>query len=377
MKKYMPWVAMSVIVFLGMVFAARAQGPALPPGEYELETGQYVFNVPELALTDTPIPGPTETPVPPSPTPEGVPLCAVHDDSVWHALLSADGSCHYNDEHGMNPHDVDDIFGTTVYDEWGSDLLPPWAAGLHGGHTWMIWRDNVCEEQTKNCVVAGRHNFHLVFASGKPFTVRFHSGYRELLICDDLGNCGIKREGGMMDTGRGLIDGVVVALPDDDILPFIPGNQTRKIHKSVDACPTAGGDCSSVTWYTGFRTPGGFNTQFGNKDVWGPSNPDDLLEMIFFCPAFDCANNGSRTTVGNVNGGTGSQFSADENGIVNVSLFTDILTGEPNPDCTGISPVCAPFENIGVPEGGFRGVINILFEGDVSPPGEFWIEFPN
>ena len=64
-----------------------AQGPALPPGEYDLEVGQYVFNVPELvAPTDTPVP-PTNTPVPPSPTPD--------DQSAWHGPQ--------NHEHGDAP----------------------------------------------------------------------------------------------------------------------------------------------------------------------------------------------------------------------------------------------------------------------------------
>src|SRR3989304_4129094 len=67
-------IAITIIVLLAALFAGRtlAQGPALPAGEYDLEAGQYVFNVPALAVTATPIP-PTETPVPPTSTPVPAP----------------------------------------------------------------------------------------------------------------------------------------------------------------------------------------------------------------------------------------------------------------------------------------------------------------
>ena len=36
------------IMALAVSVSTLAQGPALPPGEYDLEEGQYVFNVPAL-----------------------------------------------------------------------------------------------------------------------------------------------------------------------------------------------------------------------------------------------------------------------------------------------------------------------------------------
>ncbi len=56
------------ILGLSLLMFSRglAQGPALPPGEYDLEAGQYVFNVPELVETEVP---PTDTPIPPTDTP--------------------------------------------------------------------------------------------------------------------------------------------------------------------------------------------------------------------------------------------------------------------------------------------------------------------
>jgi len=78
----------SVAVFFGI--RTLAQGVLLPPGEYDLEAGKYVFNQHPLSVlnlsvldlsatpvlaTDTPVsptdtPIPTETPVPPTDTPE-------------------------------------------------------------------------------------------------------------------------------------------------------------------------------------------------------------------------------------------------------------------------------------------------------------------
>ena len=70
---------LGIVALFFIVGGGLAQGPSLPPGVYDLEEGKYVFNVPELAPTSTPVPAPTDTPVlPPTDTP--VPS---HPDS-WH-----------------------------------------------------------------------------------------------------------------------------------------------------------------------------------------------------------------------------------------------------------------------------------------------------
>ncbi len=67
------WTATGIVIglLLGGATLAVAQGLALSPGTYDLEEGQYVFNVPALQatpipVTDTPV-APTDTPVPPNP----------------------------------------------------------------------------------------------------------------------------------------------------------------------------------------------------------------------------------------------------------------------------------------------------------------------
>src|SRR3990167_1425085 len=157
-------IAVAVIVLLAALFAGRtlAQGPALPAGEYDLEAGQYVFNVPALAVTATPIP-PTETPVPPTSTPvpapatltatpegtvlpyAGAPLCPIHNDREWHALWDYDQGCHYNHEHKDNPHDLDDVFGTQIYEIAGGSISYPWQTpnenlNKHNSYGWIVRR---------------------------------------------------------------------------------------------------------------------------------------------------------------------------------------------------------------------------------------------
>ena len=279
----------------------------------------------------------------------------------------------------MNPHDVDDIFGTQIYSDWGSDILPLWAAGVHGGHTWLTWRDFDCAAEFSkgnNCAKAGRINFHIVFASGKPQTVRFHSGWRELYVCDEIGNCGFKREGGKFDTNQLRIDGVNIPLPDDDLLPFI-GN-VRKEHRGLGTSPAGGGP--SISWYTAFRTNGGFNTQIIAKDGWGPSNPADPFELIFWCPDFQCSFNASRLTIGQNNGGIDPiKYPPSDDGLVDIFQFVDQF-GVDAPSCTSIGPDCVPFEAVNLPPGvfgAFQPLSPNTFEGDISPDGEFWIEYPN
>lgn len=63
-----------------LVVGALAQGASLPPGTYDLEEGQYIFNVPGMGATNTPTP-PTATPIPPSPVPP-TPVPTVL--SAWH-----------------------------------------------------------------------------------------------------------------------------------------------------------------------------------------------------------------------------------------------------------------------------------------------------
>src|SRR3972149_2650962 len=125
-------IAVAVIVLLAALFAGRtlAQGPALPPGEYDLEAGQYVFSVPELAV-------PTETPIPPTGTPE----LNGHDDRAWHPLTEAFGH-----EHKADPHSVDDIFGVQFYEWAGGEISYPWEtpnenANKHEFYGWLVERN--------------------------------------------------------------------------------------------------------------------------------------------------------------------------------------------------------------------------------------------
>lgn len=82
---------------------------AVRTGTYDLEEGQYVFNVPGLAATATSVP-PTKTTVP-----------SGHDNRAWHPLTQE-----FAHEHGDDPSGMDDVFGTGAYDLAGGEISYPW-----------------------------------------------------------------------------------------------------------------------------------------------------------------------------------------------------------------------------------------------------------
>ena len=196
-----------IIVLAGIALLAipaliLAQGTALPPGEYDLEAGQYVLNVPALVSTSTPVP-PTDTPVPPTDTPmppTDTPIPPTeHNKTEWHPV-SADIS----HTHNADPDSVAHIFGP-ILDYLPQSISYPWQTtnenlNKHEGYKWGVAEHSICIQRAvyvgRNCVMAWRIEHHQVGGSVGAVT-RFHSGYAELLICDfhDLQDCGILRIG--------------------------------------------------------------------------------------------------------------------------------------------------------------------------------------
>jgi len=91
----------------------------------------------------------TPTPQPPTATPEpdgdvepyaDAPLCPSHDDRAFHTLWDAERGCHYDHEHGDNPHDVDHIFGTEFYDWAGGEISYPWQTPDENGVLFALRR---------------------------------------------------------------------------------------------------------------------------------------------------------------------------------------------------------------------------------------------
>lgn len=378
------------IVALFIVVPVLSQGPALPPGEYDLESGQYVFNVPELQ--DTPV-APTDTPVPPTDTPE-----PSHDRTAWHPV-SADVS----HTHFSNPDEVAHIFGP-ILDFLPQSISYSWETtnenlNKHEGYKWGVAEHTECIQREsyvgQNCIMAWRIEHHSV---GGPLgqQTRFHSGYGELLICTpNQQDCGILRIGiplvdygclrsnrpihrehiplpadddGLEDCADKVVDGLYHGSPyrdtiDNGLVPLVNG-------RVGSAWNSEGGEQGSVSW------------AFLVHDDWQGTVRNDPLTLDFanfVCPDFQCEYNHStegfyRVIVKN---GWLRQFVVD--GFANFNGTID-AEGNPNPGCT-LGPDCAPLilENVPAGTANFTRSTTItpLEEFDLSPPGEFWIEYPN
>ncbi len=106
MRKLMTaqWLIIVALVafVVGGLGITLAQSTVLSPGEYDLEPGQYTFNVPDGGdpePTPTDEPDPTATPVPPTPEPPGD-----GPTSFWHAPGVGDGDpVGHAHEHGDAP----------------------------------------------------------------------------------------------------------------------------------------------------------------------------------------------------------------------------------------------------------------------------------
>ena len=391
-----------------LAIPALSQGPALPPGEYDLEAGQYVFNVPELAATDTPLPGATDTPVPPTDTPvpsgttepfASAPECLADangdghpdvtdstyfawneapDTRIWHDLWNEVDGCHYNHEHKQNPHDKDDIFGTEIYELAGGDISYPWAggtngsenfmwpAGKHQSYGWLYRGFNAsrCAVGTRPyCVETFRLQYHATLgyagASG-----RFHSFWLEAKVCNiDTNECGIVRTGGHQDFGFLTVDGVHVPLPGDPSL--IDQGAARRNHRF------ARGNVFTATWY-GDAKVGGISVI---GETWGKINPNNTLDPILHCPDFQCQYNGSSIGPHIVSITLLPRHYTDGDGFGDFVGFSDRF-GNIVPDCS-LGVDCIPLKVEGALIEHYQYRDGQPGESDISPPGEFWISHPN
>ncbi len=118
------------------------------------------------------------------------PLCAAHDNRAYHSLWNSAQGCHYDHQHGDEPHALYDLLCTDIYTKMGGEISYPWqtfsAAGLendlkHAGYFWHVRRDMPCD--TSPCISAFRTLVHQ-HASGRDATVRYHSYVFEAVTSD-------------------------------------------------------------------------------------------------------------------------------------------------------------------------------------------------
>ncbi|GIU69746.1 MAG: hypothetical protein KatS3mg002_0982 [Candidatus Woesearchaeota archaeon] len=342
--------------------------------------------------TNTPIPTPESTIIPnPTPTPiSGVyepypdaPLCEEHHYNEYHSLFNPVLGCHYDHTHGDNPHLLDDVFGTEVYDLMGGEISYEWHTPQeneeikHKSYIWLVEKDLPCYSQFSNgCIIHYRafvHNdLHNVFST-------HHSALIEAYVCDELrypteGDrvCGRMLVSGHQLTGDLMIDNAQV------LDRVEPSNAPRPVMLHYDSV----GNKNVATWYPVFSSWMRISTEIGDMFGYYPipssSLPTDPSNLEFTL----LTGNASKVqphviSVGFSRANLNSIGVSFTNEFIDYRGFLNVMTARPD-NCVQISAECSPLIIEHVPNIGqfqHRGEykeFDIFFNNQSSN----WIVFP-
>jgi hypothetical protein len=339
----------------------------------------------------------------------GLAVCpeSLHDPARWHPLIDPALGCHYRHEHKHDPNQVNDIFGSPGAWFGGASISYPWQTTheneeKHEAYGWIVRRGILSQGRP-----AWIQDFRLqVHATSAPFTTasgslhggylaRFHSFSLEARACNTAGQCGLVRTGGWIDFGNLEISGYgALPLPGEEEAVFDLGR--RRIHYFYQdhAQRSDSRFGASYFWY-GRQQPDSpaanvplkpILIALSTMDAAVNVDPARLYELLFFCPAHDCNKNDS-TIQAHVVQFTVPAAYAGSDGRVNLTTYTNRF-GELVTGCTAIGLDCIPLriENapatsgpiqhrddthlLDHPQGGYD-------DFDTSPPGLWWIGYPN
>jgi len=384
---------------------------------------------------------PVITPTFPPPTQVGsLPLCADHDPNVWHGLISADGNCHYDHEH---KHDPTEGCALEKFGQPGA-----WFGGNEIGYFWETPDENLHKHEAYGYVVRcdlpkvhndgsddGNPNYVSaarveVHADPMPFLVpgnppiwaggyigTQHSYSLELQICRKADEqCGILRVGGWLNFGdmevRTFVGGQEVSLtmcaplPDMEVenCPHGPGG-SRVHFDNPGFPPNLPPRANSFFWYGEPSMTFDETIEMVNPMVLALAMGDHMVDVelsdLFnpdqhmFCPAMDCAFNGSTISLHEISMNiSAAKFDGDSDGFADGYFLVDqYFRG--NSECMASGEVtsgglmCIPFVLEQVPVGMFEYgdneelMLNTMGERDfdLSPAflgtgTEWWIAWP-
>lgn len=368
----------------------------------------YPTGTPTAEATATATPSPTHTPTP-SPTPDTMPLCDFHDDTSYHALVAADGSCHYDHEHKHDPNEAAlvSIFGPAG--EWldGGSISYPWETAAenqlkHEAYGWVT-RTDIPSNGRPVWIHAFRVQGHV---DATPFLLpdgswsggylgRFHSYSVEAQVCRESdGACGVIRFAGWLNYGDLEIEGITQCAPLPDLHPNCPhGPGGRRIHFDTPGFPPAVPGKATFFWYgepsTYIGSLEALNpviVAFSTSDTWNEVTLATLFDpaAATFCIAGDCPLNGSTIQQHVLQFRVKASFDSDGDGLADFNGYTDRY-GREVTGCTAVSLDCVPLVIDGVPIGLVEHRddrdLGIGPDGsqdfDTSPAGEWWIGWPN
>ncbi|MFZ1721273.1 MAG: hypothetical protein WAU07_02090 [Microgenomates group bacterium] len=294
----------------------------------------------------------------------------------------------------------------------------------HEGYKWLYFRDRTSPEQISGALLLGTHaitdarvQYHAVGGEIGALT-RTHSVAVEVKSCykgivsDET--CGIYKGAGWLDLGRlnHPARGIYQPLPGDppEFANTPAELEPYRIHptgqNSLDSWQSEGNKYNYLpTDPSGlFRLSVGYGIHFDQGESTGETNPlnasERTAETHYWCldkatGKFTCSNNNSvaalfRTWVSIPQSLDGSVYDEDKtrNGYFTFHGYTNRY-GDIVDNCANIGLDCVPAVAENFPIGGcqnqtgicksaYRGTLEQdSFEADISPEGEWWIEYPN
>lgn len=333
---------------------------------------------------------------------EGVPTCTDHDNKQWHSLVKKSGStitCTYGHEHHDDPATAAavSVFGQPG-SSWGSSdsISYPWATsgenatlGKHAAYKYQVVTGMSCQSSRSDSrlsITDLRIQAHSDSSPGAA--TRFHSAYVEAKLCD-MDNPSwsvLVRGGGHIDYGCLRVKNAAggfdqVAVPQDSMPPTLvcTAGGPRREHGSTTATQ---GQKFESTWYGRLGVIG---TLAVLTDTWGPINPSNPSEVLFFpsqaAPPF-VYNNSSQVPGHLLELAFSNAWDLRDgvdDGLVSLNGFTN-LQGGYLASCGPVGPSCVPLQAMGAKQGIYQVRSNLSQrQYDVNSPvtGKSLIAYPN
>lgn len=320
----------------------------------------------------------------------GAPECS-HDPTVWHGLWDFERGCHYDHQHGDDPHSVDGLFGTAFLEDTGGELQMFYQPApvndidyrrKHFGLFWMVRQGETCYSQFGDgCVTDFRAQVHMIpdpmdnyrlNPDGTVQSASYHVYRVEARVCDEANPtvCGIIRIGGRQYLGDIMVDEQVIIDNPEPVDLF--GTRTSRPF-SLNYWGPAPGNKNVTTWYP--VSPGALaRISVEIRDVYAAINPQDLTDTTLL--GGDASQLAPHIVGFGVPPKLRSTFDPDGDGIFNLSGWLNV-DGFINRACTATGPGCIPFEFTNVPDRQYqyRGTER---EYDIKLGGQSsgWIEYP-
>ena len=279
----------------------------------------------------------------------GTPRCVDQDHTRWHPLVARnpDGSivCTYGYDHGMDPHQLDSVFGPLPL---AQEISYPWqtmsAIGPENGpdikhrmYRWIEAPNLVCspaDSADTQMVTAFREELHIDSNAGAA--VRFHSFWGQYRLTNCANNdTGYLQVGGVIDFGKLIVgsQNIHVPLPNDPPANCVLNNDARQENMLND--PAGAGPAS--VWYganshnsnDSSQPPcddySGFGPHVGVQvgvavSSYGPVDPNDPSALHVFPNWEDHAGTSMSTNALTI---WISDFTPDATGHINFTGHTD------------------------------------------------------